>query len=194
MMRLLLLSASPRRRDLLAASGLSFEVCPVAIDETPRPGESPAQLAERLAREKAAVAPVRDAWGIAADTVVALEGEVFGKPATPEEAVAMLRRLRGRWHEVYTAVAVRRPDGVLLSAVDRTRVLMRSYSDQEIAAYVASGDPLDKAGAYAIQHPGFRPVERIEGRYDTVVGLPVPLVMQLLDAAGWPLRSAASPQ
>ena len=187
MTRLLLLSASPRRRALLAATGLPFEVRPVDIDETPEPGEPPGALAERLARAKAAATPDPEAWALAADTVVAREGETFGKPANANEAVAMLRRLRDCWHEVYTGVAVRRPDGTIISAVDCTRVRMRDYRDDEIAAYVASGDPLDKAGAYAIQHVGFRPVAQFEGRYDTVVGLPVPLALQLLSAAGWPL-------
>jgi septum formation protein len=173
---------------------LTFDVRPVDVDEAPRPGESPATLAERLARTKAAATPEPAAWGIAADTVVALDGVPFGKPASPEEAADMLRRLRGRWHEVLTGVAVRRPDGQIVSAVDRTRVLLRTYDDEEIAAYVASGDPLDKAGAYAIQHVGFHPVAAIEGRYDTVVGLPVALVFDLLAIAGWPVNSAAGRQ
>lgn len=194
MTRLLLVSASPRRRALLAEAGVPFEVRAVAIDETPHFGEEPAHLAERLAREKAAAIPEVNAWTIAADTVVALDGEVFGKPTTPEEATRMLRRLRGRWHDVLTAVAVRRPDGTIVSAVERTRVLMRHYNDDEIAAYIASGDPFDKAGAYAIQHPGFHPAERIEGRYDTVVGLPVPTTLRLLNDAGWPFSSAADRQ
>ena len=186
MTRLLLLSASPRRRELLASAGIPFEVRPVDVDETPEPAERPEALAERLARAKAAASPDPSAWGIAADTVVAQDGAILGKPQDPTEAVAMLRRLRGRWHYVYTGVAVRRPSGAILSAVDCTRVLMRDYHDDEIAAYVASGDPFDKAGAYAIQHTGFRPVAQIEGRYDTVVGLPMELVEWLLRAAGWP--------
>lgn len=194
MTRLLLLSASPRRRALLAEAGVPFEVRAVAIDETPQPGEAPAQLAERLAREKAAATPEANAWAIAADTVVAIDGEVFGKPTSADEAARMLRRLRGRWHEVFTAVAVRRPDGTIVSAVERTRVLMRRYRDDEIALYIASGDPFDKAGAYAIQHPGFHPAERIEGRYDTVVGLPIPTTLRLLNDAGWAFSSAASLQ
>jgi septum formation protein len=190
--RLLLLSASPRRRALLQQLGLAFEVCPVAIDETPRPGEPPAALAERLAREKAAACPDPHAWGIAADTVVALGEQVFGKPADAREAAAMLQTLRGRWHDVYTAVAVRRPDGQLLSAVDHSRVRLREFSEDELAAYLASGDPFDKAGGYAIQHEGFRPVAEVVGARDTVIGLPTALLWQLLAAAGYPGLNAAA--
>lgn len=189
MIRLLLLSASPRRRELLIRLGLPFDVCPVDVDETPLPGEAPRALAERLARAKAAATPDDARWGIAADTVVALDGDVFGKPAGPDEAVATLHRLRGRWHEVITGVAVHAPGGAIHSAIDRTRVLMRRYSDGEVLEYVAGSDPLDKAGSYAIQHPGFHPVERIDGRRDTVVGLPLSLVTRLLAEAGWPSRA-----
>jgi MAF protein len=125
---------------------------------------------------------------LAADTVVVLDGAILGKPADAAEAMAMLRRLRGRWHRVTTGVAVIAPHaaGQLIehTAAATTRVLMRDYTDQEIAAYVASGDPLDKAGAYAIQNAQFRPVARIDGSYPNVVGLPVRTVLRLLERVG----------
>ncbi len=187
---LVLASASPRREALLRAVGLRFEVVPSGADEEGIPARGPRHYAVLAALAKArAVAQQRpDAAVLAADTVVALDGEMLGKPASPEEAVAMLRRLRGRWHRVTTGVAVIAPDASgrpqERTAAVTTRVLMRPYTDEEIAAYVATGDPLDKAGAYAIQNQEFRPVERISGSYPNVVGLPVRTALRLLEEAG----------
>ncbi|HZU05038.1 MAG TPA: Maf family protein [Chloroflexota bacterium] len=193
---LVLASASPRRRELLARLGLPFEIVVPQVDETPAPGEPPAALATRLAAAKAeAVGRLRPhALVLAADTVVYDGTEVLGKPRDAAEAAAMLRRLCGRQHEVLTAVWVRRPDAAPLSGLARTLVEMRPYTEEEIAAYVASGNPLDKAGAYAIQHPEFRPVARIVGCYLNVVGLPLCVVTELLRAAGLgPYLPAAVP-
>jgi len=185
---LLLASASPRRRELLALLGLPFEVTVADVDEDPLTDEAPATLAARLSQAKAHAACLHPhshtpphSLVIACDTVVALDGQLLGKPGNPAEATTMLRRLRGRFHDVYTAVTVlpplpsasRPPTGRLSTAVARTRVVMRAYTDAEIAAYVASGDPLDKAGAYGIQHAGFHPVAEFRGCYANVMGLPL---------------------
>ena len=192
--RLVLASASPRRREILALLGVPFETLAVDVPEQPCLGESAAALAERLAREKAEAAArlVPDAVIVAADTVVVFEGQVLGKPADPATARAMLRQLRGRPHEVMTGVVVLDAAALqgsnrLVSEVVTTRVHMRNFSDTEIDAYVASGDPLDKAGAYGIQHIGFHPVARIEGCYLNVVGLPLCTTIRLLRAVGYPL-------
>lgn len=173
---IVLASASPRRSELLGALGLGFRVMPAEADESPRPGESPARLARRLAEAKAAAVtrlPVNDLV-IAADTLVVLDGEVLGKPCDAQEASDMLWRLRAREHAVMTALALAEPtSGQVLVQLARTGVLMRPYSREEIAAYVATDDPLDKAGAYAIQHPAFAPVARITHCYANVVGLPL---------------------
>lgn len=186
--RLLLASASPRRRQLLEALGLEFAVAAPSINEDAilhGPG-TPAAKAEALASAKAAAARAGgEPFVVAADTIVALGREVLGKPASPDDAAEMLRTLRGRPHQVFTGVAVlRRADGEVLAGVASTIVRMRHYSPAEIDAYVATGDPLDKAGAYAIQHLQFRPAERIEGCYWNVVGLPLCLLSRLLAAAG----------
>lgn len=185
---IVLASASERRRELLALLGLPFEVWPVTLDETARPGELAVHLAARLSAAKAAVARqqlihsgLADSYSlvIGADTVVALQDQIFGKPRDAAEATAMLRRLRGRMHTVHSAVAiVEIASGRAVIHVNTSRVWMRSYSDAEIAAYVASGNPLDKAGAYAIQHAGFHPVERFEGCFSSVVGLPLATLAQ----------------
>lgn len=183
---MLLASASPRRRDLLARLGLPFRTAVSAIEETPLPGESGEALARRLARTKALViAPAYpDVVVLAADTVVVLDGCPLGKPADTTEAWTMLRALRGRSHEVITAVCVYVPGRSPLSAALTTCVWMRAYGDDEIAAYVASGEPFDKAGAYAIQDPTFRPVARWRGCYTNVVGLPLCLTSALLQTVG----------
>jgi septum formation protein len=183
---LVLASASPRRRELLRRLGLPFGLAVPAVDETPLPGEPPEQLAARLAFAKATatLAQHPTALVMAADTVVSLEGRSLGKPANSREATAMLRALWAREHTVVTAVCVRRVGAKPWTGACRTRVWMRPYSDAEVAAYVATGDPLDKAGGYAIQHPTFQPVERLDGSYTDVVGLPLPLVCTLLRAAG----------
>lgn len=183
--RLILASKSPRRQALLASLGLAFAVDFAGVDETPLPGEAPAAMVCRLCRTKARAAAATNpgATILAADTVVALEGTLLGKPADAAEAVSMLRALRGRTHQVYTAVCVAR-DGALKSQLSISHVTMRSYSDEEISAYVDSGDPLDKAGAYAIQHPHFSPVTTWEGCYAAVMGLPLRLAADLLVGTG----------
>lgn len=147
------------------------------INEDAHPGEQPAAYVERLARQKAAAVLPRAEAGqtiIGSDTTIALEGEIIGKPAHAAEARAMLTRLRGREHQVYTGIAVlRMSDQSLLSDVCLTQVPMRDYSDAEMNAYIASGDPLDKAGAYGIQNPDFQPVINMRGCYASVMGLPL---------------------
>jgi len=156
--------------------GLPFAVKGVEVDETPLHGEPPTELVLRVSRAKArAGSGARtDGLVVAADTVVALDGEVLGKPKDAEDAVSMLRRLRGRPHLVYSGIGVWHPiRRQMVSELVETLVWMRDYTDLEIARYVESGDPLDKAGAYAIQHPIFDPVARIEGCRLNVVGLPL---------------------
>jgi MAF protein len=181
-----LASASPRRRELLAALGLSFEVVATDVDESPLADETARGLALRLAGTKvAAVAAARPgAIILGADTVVTLAGELFGKPAHPAEAAEMLGRLRARRHEVVTGVCVWTPTGKRLESAVRTAVHMRDYTDSEIARYVGTGRAYDKAGAYAIQDPEFRPVAGIIGCYSNVVGLPLCLTAELLRRAG----------
>jgi MAF protein len=173
---LVLASNSPRRRQLMALGGWTFTLIPAEVDESPLAGEHPKEyvlrLAESKARAAAAAAPL-DALVIAADTTVVDGGEILGKPADAQQAEAMLRRLRGRSHQVFTALAVLHSDGRLLTDWCCTEVPMRQYSDEEMLAYIATGDPLDKAGAYAIQHDGFRPVERLWGCFANVMGLPL---------------------
>ena len=182
---LILASNSPRRRKLLSALGLTFTIEVPAVDETPRQGELPDDMVIRLSRAKALTVATRhpQALVLAADTVVVLEGVLLGKPADAGQAIAMLRNLRGRTHRVYTAVSLAHHGGATtrLSVSD---VTMRSYTDDEILAYVSSGDPLDKAGAYAIQHPGFAPVARWNGCYSSIMGLPLEVVAALLTDAG----------
>ena len=172
---LILASNSPRRRQLLALTGLPFTVKVADVDETEYPNENPAEYVLRLAERKARAIPAgADQVILAADTTVVDEDDILGKPADDEEAAAMLKRLRGKTHQVYTGIALlRKSDGLLLKDVCVTDVPMRDYSDEEIQAYVATGDPLDKAGAYAIQHPEFRPVARMDGCFASVMGLPV---------------------
>jgi septum formation protein len=166
-----------------------FNVVSVDVDETPRPGESAPALAERLAIEKAERACEErigqndsELTVLAADTVVSLGDRPLGKPQDEQEARSMLRALRGGDHEVITGVAVRQPNGPRTYArIVQTRVRMRDYSDREINAYIASGEPFDKAGAYAIQDPEFRPVRGIHGCLPNVVGLPLCAVRSLLD-------------
>jgi septum formation protein len=180
-----LASKSPRRRQLLAALGLQFEVDSADVDETPFPGEAPASLVCRLCREKAAAVAARRPGEVvlAADTLVVLDGALLGKPADPLEAVAMLTALRDRIHVVYTAVCVMR-DGQAETQVSVTDVKMRAYTDAEIEAYVETGDPLDKAGAYGIQDPQFAPVASWDGCYSGVMGLPMGLASEMLGRAG----------
>jgi septum formation protein len=184
---LILASRSPRRQALLQRLGVAFQVATADIDESQQPGEAPTALVQRLAREKAlaaaALLPERAVLG--ADTIVVLDGEVLGKPADPDDASAMLRRLRGRPHTVWSAIYACNPArDSEAAALNQSQVWMRPYGDEELAAYVASGDPLDKAGAYAIQHPGFAPVGRISGCYSSVMGFPLGDVARVLRAIG----------
>jgi septum formation protein len=189
---LVLASASPRRRELLGQLGLSFEVRAPDIDETPGAQEVPEAYVARLARDKARVvaraAPA--AWVLAADTTVVLDGALLGKPADAAEARAMLGRLSGRTHEVLTGVALAgRAQG---EALVRTRVRFRPLSDAEVAWYVATGEPLDKAGAYAVQGKGGFLVAALEGSPTNVIGLPLGETLALLARAGYPLPWEAS--
>jgi septum formation protein len=182
---LILASNSPRRRALLRSLGLAFAVDSADVDETPLPGESPDATVCRLCRAKAQGVAARHpgATVLAADTLVALDGALLGKPSDAPEAVAMLRALRGRTHQVYTAICTA-GGGELTSRLSVSQVTMRAYSDEEIAAYVDTGDPLDKAGAYAIQHALFSPVARWEGCYPSIMGLPLRLAAELLAESG----------
>ena len=184
-MALILASASPRRRELLALLGIPFRVEVANIDERRLEEESPETYVRRLAEEKALAVAQRRREDIilAADTVVLFEGRILGKPKNGEEAWHMLHALRGKRHEVITAVALWFA-GQLTSEIDRSVVSMRFYSHAEIAAYIASGDPMDKAGAYAIQNQQFRPVAQLEGCFAGVMGLPLALVVKLLGEAG----------
>ena len=172
---LILASNSPRRRQLLALTGLPFVVSVANVDESQLANENPSDYVLRLAETKArAVHADADQIVLAADTTVVDGSDILGKPADTAEAIAMLTQLRSHTHQVYTGIALlRESDGLLLKALCVTDVPMRDYSDEEIRAYVATGDPLDKAGAYAIQHPEFHPVARMEGCYASVMGLPV---------------------
>jgi septum formation protein len=180
-MPLILASRSPRRSELLTAAGISFEVLAADIDETPHPSEAPAAYVERLAIEKAlAVLALRpDARVLGADTTVTIDGEILGKPEGDDDAARMIRKLNGRVHEVHTGVALVSSRGVR-SAVDTTRVWFTPMTDEDIAWYVATGEPVDRAGAYAIQGFASRFIPRIEGSYSNVVGLPVALVSSIL--------------
>lgn len=183
---LYLASTSPRRRELLAQLGLAFTVLPVAVDESRRPGEVPADYVARLAREKAAAGLARvapDSVVIAADTTVVLDDEVLGKPATQAAALAMWRRLSGRAHRVLTGVAVGRRDTLQVQVV-ATTVHFRALGEAEMRAYWASGEPADKAGGYAIQGRGAVFVTGIEGSYSNVVGLPLAETAAMLAASG----------
>jgi MAF protein len=187
---LLLASASPRRRELLALSGLEFRVSAAATSEVPQPNETPEQLVRRLSQAKArAVAaeaphrPAESAVVLGADTIVVLDGDIIGKPRNTDHALELLHRLRGRRHRVLTGVTViDAQSGAETSEFVEAEVPMRDYAEAELEAYVATGDPLDKAGAYAIQHPHFQPVDlpRFEDCVANVMGLPVCSTLRLL--------------
>ncbi len=175
---------------MLASLGVPFTVLKPDIDETQQAGEAPLDYVTRLSAAKAAhiaaqVSP--DTCVLAADTVVIHDGDILGKPADAAEATRMLRRLRGQEHRVCTAITLQMLPGQPLTEVTCTQVKMRPYTDAEIEAYIATGDPFDKAGSYAIQHPTFAPVERIDGSYSNVVGLPLETLRRLLLQIGWPL-------
>jgi septum formation protein len=179
-MRLILASSSPRRAALLTAVGYTFEVRVADVDETPHPGETGEVLVRRLADVKARAVPCApDELILAADTTVVCEGVILNKPEDEADAAAMLRRLSGRPHEVYTGVTLRR-DGGEESLVERTTVWFASLSEEDIAWYVGSGEPLGKAGGYGIQGRASRFVTRVDGSYPNVVGLPVAQVAKLL--------------
>lgn len=193
-MRLILASGSPRRRELLAMAGFDFEVVPADVDETPEPGMPPEKLVAVLSEKKAcAIKDMIIAKGskvegskvenskieentiiIGADTVVAIDGLILGKPENEEDAFDMLTRLQGRMHIVYTGVTVLSAfSSIKDTFVESTKVYMTKLTDKDIRSYIATGEPLDKAGAYGIQERGAVLVERVEGDYFTVVGLPL---------------------
>ena len=179
---LILASRSPRRAELLSAAGIAFDVLAADVDETPRAREAPVAYVERLAIEKAcAVHALRpQARVLGADTTVTIDGEILGKPVDEADAVRMLRLLQGRAHEVHTGVALVSSAGVQ-SAVDTTLVWFDAMTDEDISWYVGTGEPVDRAGAYAIQGFASRFIPRIEGSYSNVVGLPVALVSSILN-------------
>ena len=179
---LVLASASPRRVALLEAAGFACDVRPVGIDESRRGGEAATAYVERLALDKAgaAAAACRDRVVLGADTAVVVDSDVFGKPADADDARAMLRRLRGRTHLVLTGVAIVAPGDFRTSFVESTTVWLSEMSDADVDWYVASGEPADKAGAYAIQGLASRFIPRIDGSYTNVVGLPVAAVAAAL--------------
>ncbi|GIX31100.1 MAG: Maf-like protein [Porticoccaceae bacterium] len=190
--RLVLASASPRRAALLRQLGVSFRVHPVAVDEAPLEGEAPAACALRLARAKA-VAAGSAAPGLpvlGADTVVAVDGQILGKPDSAEAAADMLRRLAGRWHRVWTAVALLAGDR-LDSRLSSTAVLFADLDEATIARYLATGEGLDKAGGYAVQGYAAAFVRALCGSYSGVVGLPLAETAELLATCGVPIWSGA---
>ncbi|SHF47213.1 septum formation protein [Desulfacinum infernum DSM 9756] len=179
---LILASASPRRRELLAGLGLRFQIVPSRVEEPPigdHPDEGVRALAASKAREISTRFP--EAWVLAADTIVVLGGKVFGKPADEKDAEEMLRQLSGRTHEVLTAVSLaHRGRGFFQTQAVRTQVSFRDLKDGEIRAYVKTGEPMDKAGAYGIQGVGAFLVQRVHGSYTNVVGLPLAETVDLL--------------
>jgi septum formation protein len=182
---LTLASASPRRRQLLEMLGIPVRVVPANILEVRRPVETPIDYVERLAREKALA--VSGAVVLGADTTVVVRDEVLEKPVDPADALRMLRKLQGRTHQVVTSVALVAEETVH-QATDVTNVVFRRMDDAFLEAYVATGEPMDKAGAYGIQGYGAALVERIDGDFFSVMGLPIRLVLNLLDRAGHPYR------
>lgn len=187
-MNLVLASSSPRRQQLLASLGLEFKTVAPDVDELRLPSEEPYDYVERIARLKATAIDETDALIIAADTTVVSEGRLMGKPAHPDEARNMLARLSGNTHEVLTGVAVRL-DERLVSAVESTLVRFLPLTEDEIADYIASGEPMDKAGAYALGGVGALFVDRVEGSPSSVVGLPLHTTARLCRALGIELLS-----
>ena len=185
-MAMILASQSPRRRELLGQMGFSFTVRPARGEELPHPELTPAQLVEVLSRQKAEEVAVQagpDDVVIAADTVVAVDGAVLGKPRDPADAARMLSLLSGRAHTVYTGVTVRRGT-FSLTAHEATQVRFRPLTQSEISAYIATGEPMDKAGAYGVQGKGALLVERLEGDFFNVMGLPVLRLSRMLAQFG----------
>jgi septum formation protein len=179
---LILASASPRRRELLRNAGIAFSVQPANIPEELQDGESPQDFAQRLAREKAiTVLSLRPEGPVlGADTIVVIDNEILGKPLDQEDAARMLRTLSGRQHEVITGVCLVGDSIPVDVRSSTTRVTMEVFGEAEIQEYIKGGEPMDKAGAYAIQGMASRWISRIEGDYSNVVGLPVPLVWKML--------------
>ncbi len=184
--RVILASQSPRRRELLSLIGITHEVQPANIDETPLPRELATSHSERLAREKASLVAAREpgALVIGADTVVVVGDTILGKPGDDDDAREMLRRLSGRTHSVFTAVAIA-CDDMVDSEVEGVSVTFRKLSAAAIDAYVATGEPTDKAGAYGIQGYGSTLIDRIEGDYFAVMGLPLRRLVALVERAGF---------
>ncbi|HXG64874.1 MAG TPA: Maf family protein [Blastocatellia bacterium] len=187
--KIILASSSPRRSEILKTIGVEFEVAPAQVPENPLPGEAPPDYITRLARAKVITVARQRASGlvIGADTIVVLDGQLLGKPKDAEDATEMLKKLSGRWHAVMTGVALydiatRRE----VADYEKTLVRFAQLTDREIAWYVETGEPMDKAGAYAIQGYGGMFVEEIAGNYFNVVGLPVPLVYRLARRLGYP--------
>jgi septum formation protein len=193
-MKLILASASPRRAEILAAAGIPFEVRAAMVDESRLPGESPEEMVKRLAGEKAnAVARIGNLSGphiiLGADTVVVADEEILGKPGNADGARQMLLKLRGREHRVITGFALlRTQDGSIRSGHEATRVWFSGMTEPEIDFYIATNEPLDKAGAYAIQGIAGRYIPRIEGCYFNVVGLPIARVWDALKDLGGPTK------
>jgi septum formation protein len=188
---IILASNSPRRRQLLSWTEWPFVSCPIPVDETPLEGEIPSAYVRRLAESKGRAAlttPVcalKDQYVLAADTIVVDDGEMLGKPCSAEDASVMLLRLRGHSHQVLTALAVfAPPDFHITIDLCMTVVPMRSYTEDEIASYVATGDPLDKAGAYAIQNQDFNPVTGLTGCFACVMGLPLCHLVRMMQKTG----------
>lgn len=199
MKRLVLASSSPRRSELLRAIGLPFEVARPDIDETPHAGEAADQYVMRLSQEKsqAVASQFPESVILSADTTVVDNGQILGKPDNPAHAESMLRQLRARSHIGHTGLTLLDTStGKSITRLVTTTVYMRAMSDAEIAAYIASGDPMGKAGSYAIQNREFHPVARLEGCYTNVVGLPVCMVAAMLAELGLsvPARIVCSPQ
>ena len=192
-MKLILASSSSRRAEILANAGLPFRVLSSAVDESLHPGETPAALVQRLANDKADLVTARavgPAIVLGADTVVVLDDKILGKPHSTEEARHMLQQLSGRTHSVLTGVAlVRLPDGERRQFTESTLVHFRPITEEELSSYLATEEPYDKAGAYAIQGQAGRYIPRIEGCYFNVVGLPLSRVLSELKTLGWPETS-----
>jgi septum formation protein len=186
--KLILASASPRRQELLRAVGLHYEVHPANIAETLRPGEPALEYALRLAQEKAQKVAEQfpGEFVLGADTIVVVDDQVLGKPIDADDAVRMLRMLSGRSHQVTTAVSVIAPGKAPNTQSLTSQIKFRTLTDEEIKSYVAGGEPMDKAGAYAIQGGAAPWVAHLEGDHSNVVGLPVPLVTEMLRSCGFP--------
>ena len=188
--RVVLASASPRRRELLTLIGIAHEVRPADVDESYIAGETPRQHAERLARAKVSAVGAEDAVTIGSDTIVVVDGDMLGKPRDRAHAAEMLRRLSGRSHIVMTAVAVQW-QGRIVSALEEVGVTFRALCEDEIERYIATGEPMDKAGAYGIQGFGATIVERVDGDYFAVMGLALNRLVRLFEEVG--LRYAFGP-